>query len=124
MKVRVIARLRGIGSVTLDQVDGVVLQVVRPGAGALVGVGDRAAVLEAPFAGGRDGAIDAARAGRWRGNDAAIGRVEAVRYLHHHGHMAATLVLLLEGEIFVARNKPFVDRRIQRSAVRLDVGPV
>jgi hypothetical protein len=40
-------------------------------------------VLEAPFPGGRDGAIDAARAGRRRGNDAAVGRVEAVRYLHH-----------------------------------------
>ena len=123
-EVRVVACLPRSGALAADQVDGIVLQIVRTRAGALVGVGDRAAVLEAPFAGGGDGAIDPARAGRGRGDNAAVGRVEAVRYLHHHGDTGAAVVLLFEGEIFVARDQPFVRRRIQRSAVGLDVGSV
>src|SRR6202012_5756003 len=53
-EVGVIACLTGIGTLALDQVHRVVLQIVRAGAASLVGVGDRATVLEAPFAGGRN----------------------------------------------------------------------
>ena len=53
-----------------DQVDRVVLQIVRACARALVRVGDRAAVLESPFARGGDRAVDAARARRRRSHDA------------------------------------------------------
>ena len=88
-EVRVVARRRGVGALAAHQVDGVVLQVVCAGAGALVGIGDGAAALEAPLARGRDRAVDAARAGRGRGDDAGVRRVEAVRHLHHHGDVRA-----------------------------------
>ncbi len=59
-----------IGAHAVLQIDGVGREIVNAGAGALVGVGDRAAVLQAPFAGAADRAVDAARAGRRRRDDA------------------------------------------------------
>ncbi len=92
------------------------------GAGALVGVGDRAAVLEAPFAGGRDRAVDAARAGGGRRDDAAVRRIVAVRDLHHHGHARApAMASPLEGDVFVAGDQAFARGH---GAVRRDVRPV
>src|ERR1700682_6459259 len=59
-----------------DGVDGVPLKIMETGAGSLVGIGDDAAMLQAPLAGRADRAIDTARAAR-RGSDHAwIVRVE------------------------------------------------
>src|SRR5262249_59738647 len=93
-EVRVVGRRRGGGALTADEVDGVVLQVVGAGAGALVGVDHGAAALEPPFAGGGDGAVDATRARRRRRDDAAVGHVERIRHLHHHGDAFAVVALL------------------------------
>src|SRR5262249_57096319 len=55
-EVRVLRRRR-VGALAADLVYGIVLQVVRARAGALVGIGNGTAVLEAPLAGGGDGAL-------------------------------------------------------------------
>ena len=104
-EVRIVARLFGIGALAPDQVHCVVLQIMCAGAGAFVRVGDGAAVLKAPFPGGRDRAVDAARAGRRRRDDATRRRHEAVRYLNHHGDAIAPVPAPLEGDVFVARDQ-------------------
>ena len=86
---RVPPGLPGRHALALDQVDGIVLQVVRAVARPLVGVGHGAAVPETPLAGGADGAVDAARARGGRGHDAGRSRVEAVGHLDHEGHVLA-----------------------------------
>jgi hypothetical protein len=57
----------GIGAHAVDQIDGIGGQIMHAGTCALVGVGDGTAHLQAPFAGGADRAIDAARE-----NDGAV----------------------------------------------------
>src|SRR6516164_2456917 len=118
-EIRVITRLRGVYPLATDQVHGVVLQVVRPGTCPLIGIGDRAAVLQTPFASCRNGSIDAARAGRGRSNDATVRRLKAVWYLHHHGNIGPPALPFLECEIFVSRDEPFAGRY---GAVGLHVG--
>ena len=54
----------GIGLRTVDQRDLVGHEVVPAVAAALVGIRDGAAVLQAPFAGGADRTVDAARTRR------------------------------------------------------------
>src|SRR5262249_10857043 len=61
-EVRVLRRRRRVGALAADLVYGIVLQVVRARAGALVGIGNGTAELEAPLPGGGDGAIHTARA--------------------------------------------------------------
>ena len=109
-EVRIVARCGRISALAAHQVHGVGLQIVRAGAGALVGIGDGAAALEAPLAGGRDRPVDAARTGRGRGNDAGIRRDERVRDLHHHGDVALATAALLVGDVFVAGDLSFACR--------------
>ena len=61
---------------------GVEVEVVA--AGALVGVGHRAALRQAPGAGYGNRTVDATRAGRGGHHHAALRRVERVRHLHQH----------------------------------------
>src|SRR5258708_38214821 len=68
---------------TLNEIDLVVLQVVRTNAAPFVSVSDGTTVLQAPFACCRDGTVDAPRAGRRSGHDAPIAWIEGARNLHH-----------------------------------------
>ena len=88
-------------------VDGVGGEVVHTGAGALVGVGDRAAPLEPPLAGGADRAVDAPRAGGCGRDDAGPLTVPARRYLHHQRHVPAPGAVVEVGEVLVSRDFAF-----------------
>ena len=80
-KVRVRPGGAARGARAVLQGDGVRSQVVRAGAGALVGISNGALALQAPFASGNR-AINAARARRGGSDDAGVVDVEAVRNLH------------------------------------------
>src|SRR6266511_3263383 len=98
----------------VDQSDGIVLQVVRADAGALVGVSDGATVLQAPLAAGGDGAIDAARPGGGAGDDAGVARIERRRYLHHQCHVLPPGAVVGVGQALGARNQALVSRSEER----------
>ena len=106
-------RLRALAA---DQVDGILRQVVSPGAGALVGIGDGAAALQSPFAGSADGAVDAARARGSARHDARLFGAEGERHLDHHRDVVGSAAVA-EREELVAEDQ-FVDRvaRLQRHA--------
>jgi hypothetical protein len=110
-----------VGALAAQQVDGVVLQIVRAGAGALVGVGDGAAVLQPPFAGGGDRAVDPARARGGRGHDAGVQGIEVVRHLDHAGDALAPVLGPLVGDVFKTCDLALV---VRDGPVRLDVRPV
>ncbi len=60
------------------------VQIEIVGTGALVGVGDRAALRQAPGAGHRDGAVDAARTRRGGDHHAAPLQIETIGHLHQY----------------------------------------
>ncbi len=108
------------GAGAVDQRDGVVGEIVRRGAGTLVGIGHRAAALQAPFA-GRDTAVDAARAGRRGGDQARPRGIEAGRDLHHHRNVLPAAAVVGIGQILDAGDLALAAGDV---ALRVDVGPV
>ena len=120
-EVGVLARRIRVGPQAGDQIDRVVLQIVRAGARALVRVGDRASVIEAPLAGRGDGAIDPARAGGGGGDDAGRFRVEAVRHLHHHSDVFSARAVVGKGDELGAGNQALAQGVF---ALRVDVRAV
>ena len=68
-EIRVVVSRCYRGTLAAQQVDRVGLQIVRTGAGTLVGVGDSAAALETPLSGRRNRSINPARSRGWRRDD-------------------------------------------------------
>ena len=102
-------------------------QVVHVRPGALVGVGHRAAALEAPLARGADRAVDAPRARRRGGDDARPVPVPGRGDLHHErdvatgaGWPASAGPRIGEGQVLGARDLPLAEGVVAR---RVDVGP-
>src|SRR5690606_36302985 len=120
-EVRGVAGAVGVGALAAYQIHGVGLQVVHAHAGALVGVGDGAAALEAPLARGRDRPVDAARAGGGGGDDAGVGRVERGRYVHHQGDVLLAGAVVGVGEVLVPGDSAFAQGVV---AVEVDVRAV
>ncbi|GAA0807917.1 hypothetical protein GCM10009078_48510 [Cupriavidus gilardii] len=108
------------GAGAVDQRDGVVGEILRRGAGALVGIGHRAAALQPPFA-GRDAAVDAARAGRRGGDQARPRGIEAGRDLHHHRDVLPAAAVVGVGQILDAGDLALAAGDI---ALRIDIGSV
>src|SRR5438477_84487 len=88
---------------------------------ALVGVGDGAAVLEAPVSRCGDGAVYPARSRRRAGHDARFVLIEARGHLHHHGDVDATGAVVVVGEPFFTGDPARVERGIP---VHVDVRAV
>ncbi len=99
-----LGRGRGAGRAgprAVDQRHRVVLQVVRRRARPLVVERHGAALLEAPL-GGRDGAVDAARARRRGRQDARRGGIEAGRDLDDQRHAPPSRAVVAEGRVLGA----------------------
>ena len=101
---REVVRCVGISPFAAQPADGVALKVVGAGAGALVGVGDRASPFEAPLARRADGSVHAARSRGGCRDDAGPGRIEGVRDLHHEGNVLIAVPAAGEGEILCAED--------------------
>ena len=102
----VLACGRSPGTGAVDQRHGVVLQVVRGSACALVGVRHGAAALQGPFAGGNAG-VDAARTrGRGR-DDARVLCIEAGGHLHHERDISLAGAVVGIGDVFGAWHLAF-----------------
>ena len=112
---------RSAGADAILQMDRVVLQVMNAVAGALVGVSHRAAVFQAPFARGSDGAVNAARTTGGAGDDAWAGRIERRRNLNHHGDVLVAAAVVRVGDVFSAGNPAFTGRHHPPG---IDVGTV
>ncbi len=119
-KLRIGAGRGAAGARAVDQRNGVGVQVVRRSAGALVRVGDGAAALERPLAGG-DRPIDAARAGRCGGDQARLGHIEAVGNLHQHGHVLLAAAIVGEGQVLAPGDLALPRRDV---ALRVHIGAV
>ena len=89
------------------QMHGVGGEIVDAHPGALVGVGDRAAVLQSPLSGGADGAVDTARARRRGRDDAGAILLERRRNLHHHRDVELARAIVGVGEVLGARDLAF-----------------
>ena len=87
------------------QVDAVVLEHIQARAGTLVRIRHGAALLQAPFAGTADGAVDAARAAGRARDDAGMLGVEAGRHLHHQGDILLARAIIGIGDVFAARHQ-------------------
>ena len=111
------------GGVTdaVDLIDGVVPQVMDAHPAALVGVGDGAAVLEAPVSRCGDAAVYPARSRRRAGHDARFVLIEARGHLHHHGDVDATGAVVVVGKPFFTGDPARVERGIP---VHVDVRAV
>jgi hypothetical protein len=101
-EVRFSSGVRNVFPSAVDEVHGVVLKVVNAHTAALVGIGDGAAVFEAPLPRGGDGTVDPAGTRGGRGDDARIVRIERVRHLHHHGDVGPAGPVVVVGEPFLA----------------------
>ena len=120
-KVGPLAGRAGAGDGAVDQVDGVLGQVVHAVATALVGVGHGTAVLEAPLTSRTDCAIDAPRTRGRGGDDARLGGIEAGGNLHHHGDQAGAALVTGEGDGLGAGDLAFAQGV---PAIDVDVGAV
>jgi hypothetical protein len=107
-KERVVAGLLAQRALAGDPVHRVAGEVVEAGAGALVGVGHRAAALQAPLARSADRAVDAARARRAGGDDAGVLRIEPLGQLHHQRGAVE------QGQVLVAGDLAFAQRVLAR----------
>ena len=115
-----LARCDGRGAGTVHQRHGVVLQVVRSTARALVRVRHGAALLQAPLA-GRDAAVYTARA-RCRGGDhAGLLGVEAGRHLHHEGDILAACAVVGKRNVLSACHLAFAGGDL---ALRVHIGAI
>lgn len=108
LEMRALPGDRGRHALAAAAVNGVAPEVMGADAGALVGVDDSAAPLQAPLADCTDRAVDPARPRRGGGDEAGIGRVEAPGHLQEQGdHLAETVHRARGiGQVLVAGNAP------------------